>query len=108
METQTYLLELPDKANSKAVVARVLILSTTDTEDYKRMSEVEVVEGIKGVSKGQTFQVMSEIHSCARDADIGVQETFYIAGSFTEGNIFVGSWTGLDFDIYGKRQDFSE
>ena len=85
------------KAESEAVVAKVKILSMSDDKS-SRVSQVEVIEAIKGVELGQVIMVKSAMHSCAQDYDVEHGEEYFIAVTDNMSGVFFGEWKGdIDF-----------
>lgn len=95
METQTFILTKPPaEAKHSNIVAKVNIVKIiTDG-----VAAIEVLENIKGTKEGETFNVLYDIHSCARDYNVKADQIYYIAGDFNEKGVFVGSWKGLAYD----------
>jgi hypothetical protein len=93
--SQTYLKQLPANAFSQELVALVRIESTRiDLEKRVRVSSVSVIEPIKNTTDNQSFEVISEIHSCAQDGAVQEQNIYFIAGSLDKNGIFHGIWYG--------------
>ena len=91
-ETATFLSVLDEKTENQAILAEVRIRKTEKTDRF-RLSEVEVIQPIKGVAEGQKLEVVSDIHSCAKDAKVQPEETYYIAGKKDHVGYFRGSWS---------------
>lgn len=96
----TFLKELPEKAFSRDLVARVRIISKEDDDKqprYLKNFRVRVVEGIKGVEKGDILTVPIENSSCTHNYDAAVSDEYFIAGSLNENDLFEGLWKGNDY-----------
>ena len=91
--TQTFLLELPEDALSKSIVAKIKIQSIA-YEKFYRLSDVKVIKAIQGVELDQIIKVQSQMHSCAQDFDVKKRQKYYIAGTLNEDGIFTGEWSG--------------
>lgn len=94
---QTFLSQLPNEADEKPVVAKIKILTKTQT---KRSHEygVEVITGLKGLKKGQKITVSVIAHSCQNSDSGKIGDIYYIAGKMT--NVltkkFEGEWQSVD------------
>jgi hypothetical protein len=98
LEVRTFLTALPKDAMSRDIVAKVKILTTEIREDEDvpvKLSRVEVIEPLKGTSRHQMLNVLSQIHSCTRDSEVAAGETYFIAGALNASGVFEGSWHGL-------------
>jgi len=95
-ETRTFLIDLPDDADAKNVIGKVIILEQTiNDKTHETLNKVKVITALRGLKKGQTLTVAVQNHSCARDIDVKPEQTFYIAGNIDENGIFYGEWRGL-------------
>lgn len=93
--SQTFLPHLPQSIQNEKIIAKVSIISTELNKiRHINISNVKVIEAIKGAEQGQTLKVISQTHSCAQDWDIKPQEQYFIAGSIDKDGYFVGDWFG--------------
>ena len=96
-ETRTFLHTLPEKAFERDLVAKIKILQTT-TESSRRISKVVVIDPLKGTTKGSVFEVLSEIHDCARDSNVKSGKFYFLSGEIKKSGNFEGLWKLEDFD----------
>ena len=95
LHRQTFLKHVPSNVEQEDIVAKVQIVNTEiDPKTHKRMSQVRVLEAIKGVKETEHLTVVSSVHSCAKDANVTLNEIYVIAGSLNEDGYFVGEWRG--------------
>lgn len=93
--SQTFLPHLPQSIQNEKIIAKVSIISTElDKIKHINISNVKVLDDIKGIEQGQTLKVISQTHSCAQDWNIKPQEQYFIAGSLDKDGYFVGEWFG--------------
>lgn len=94
METQTFIrTKPPAETEHSSLIAKVKIVRIINSG----VAAIEVLENIKGTKAGDTFNVLYDIHSCARDYNVKAGETYYIAGEFNEKGVFFGSWKDLPY-----------
>jgi hypothetical protein len=94
-ETKTFLERLPPVARSKALVAKIEVVSSK-VENAKITAEVRVLDAIKGTEKGKAIHIVIDLSSCSREPKVAPAQQFFIAGSIGSDGIFRGEWRGSE------------